>query len=780
MIKRSPFVYFLLFCSLLLTNYSFSQSIPIGDWRTHLPYDKVIDVAVAGDLVFAATEYSMFTYNTMDNSINRFDKVTGLSDVGISKIGYSADQDALLVAYANTNLDLVYSDGTIVNISDIKDKDILGKKTINNITFKDNYAYLSCGFGIVVLDLEREEIHDTYYIGPNGDAIDVLDLTFNSVYFYAATEAGIYYADVNATNLADFNQWHKDLLVPHPDLAYNFIESFNEKIYANYYSGEFDDDTVFMFDGSSWDYFDKENTARHYQLLTTSDDFYLVTRYHVATYDEVGNKKTTIWSIGGESYEPLAIDRGNNEFLWIGSTRRGLIKNWNTFEGEDIKPNGPPTKNVFDLDAAGKQVWVVAGGRQGDWSKLFITDGVFSFIEETWDFHNRRNTEALDTVSDMVNVKIDPTNNSIVYAGTWDHGLLRFDNNELTEIYTDANSSLGRWIGNPKKILVSGIDFDNQNNLWVANTSTADLLSVKKTDGKWRSYNLGGGLSGIDVGELMVDNYNQKWMMKRSDGFIIVFNDNNTIDDPTDDQAKVLSSATGNGAIPGSKVYTFSSDLDGEVWVGSDKGISVFYSPDRIFEAGANFDAQQILVPRNDGSGLADILLETEVVTAIAIDGANRKWIGTERAGVFYLSEDGLEQFAHFTETNSPLLSDNITDIAIKADGEVFIGTAKGIISYRGTATDPDNPDSKIYAFPNPVRENYTGLIAIKGVANNSSVKITDTYGNLVYETRSEGSQAIWDGYNFDGRRAATGVYLVFVTNEEGSEKMVTKILVIR
>jgi hypothetical protein len=268
--------------------------------------------------------------------------------------------------------------------------------------------------------------------------------------------------------------------------------------------------------------------------------------------------------------------------------------------------------------------------------------------------------------------------------------------------------------------------------------------------------------------------------MKRTSGYIIVFNNGNTVDDPTDDQVKVLSAATGNGAIPGSKVYSFATDLDGEVWVGSDKGVCVFYSPDLIFEPGTNFDAQQILVPRNDGSGLADILLETEVVTAIAVDGANRKWIGTNRAGVFYLSADGIEQLAHFTASNSPLLSNNILDIAIDSDGEVFIGTENGIISYKSSSIPPQPTGSPVYAYPNPVRENYTGVIAIKGVPINSTVKITDTYGNLAYQTKSEGAQAIWDGYNFDGKRAATGVYLVFVSNDDGSEKLVTKILVIR
>lgn len=777
-ILRSIAISFLIFfVSVIL----FGQKIGIGEWRTHLPYDKVIDVAITGDVIFAATEYSLFTFNTVDNEINRFDKIKGLSDVGISKIGYNPDQDAILVAYTNTNIDIIHSDGEIINIPDIKDKDILGNKTINNILFKDEYAYLSCGFGIVVLDMAKEEIRDTYYIGPNGNTIDVLCMTYNDTSFFAATEIGVFYGDVNADNLADYNQWNKEKQLPYPNLSYNIIESYGGKLYANYImQDEFDGDTMYVYDGSKWDYFDKTNNDRHFQFFGYDEDMYVVNRYNVVIYDAVGVEKTKIWSINSESYRPLAIDKVEDEFLWIGDESKGLIKNWDTFQGEFIKPNGPATTNVFNIDASGKSVWVAPGGRQSNWAKLYLKDGVFSFLEDTWYVHNSVNTPAFDTMTDMVCAKVDPTNTSIAYMGTWDKGLLKFVNNQLETVYNDKNSTLGRRIADPNQILVSGLDYDDQHNLWVANTSTGDLLSVLKNNGDWQSYNLGGALTGIDIGVLMVDGYNQKWINKRTDGFIIVFNDGNTIDDPTDDKVKVLSSASGNGGIPGSKVYSFETDLDGEVWVGSDKGISVFYSPNQIFESGVNFDAQQILVPRNDGSGLADILLETEVVTAIAVDGANRKWIGTQRAGVFYLSEDGIEQLENFNTSNSPLLSNSISSISIDSDGEVYFGTANGIISYRSSPIPPPTPGSNVYAYPNPVRENYSGLIAIKNVPSNASVKITDFYGNLVYETTSEGAQAVWDGYNFDGRRAATGIYLVFVSNDDGSEKMVTKILIIR
>ncbi len=774
------FTFLLIAFGLSLTQSLSAQEIAIGEWRTHLPYDQIIDVAIAGDLVFAASPYSMFTYNTGDNSLVRFDKVKGLSDVGISKIGYNQSIKSLLVAYTNTNLDIVREDGSIINVSDIKNKDILGKKTINNILFKEELAYLSCGFGIVVLDMEKEEIADTYYIGPNGDAIDVQDMTFNDSSFFAATESGIYYADVDAPHLADFNQWHKDMTLFYPDLTYSLIENFAGKIYANYFNGGWDGDTLFVFNGQNWDYFEKNNNSRHHQLLTNGENLLLVNRYNIKVYDEGGNTQTTIWQIANEGFEPLAVDRGNTDVFWIGDDNRGLIKNWDGYNGEFIKPNGPGTKNVYALDAAGSSVWVAPGGRQSNWSKLYMHDGVFSFVDNTWTTHDKKNEAAFDTVTDMVSVKVDPANPNIAYIGTWQEGIFKFVDNELSLIYNESNSTLERWVSDPRLINISGLDFDNQHNLWVANTGAANILSVMKNDGVWRSFNLGGSLSGTDIGNLMVDAYNQKWIIKRTDGYVIVYNDNNTIDDPTDDHVRVLNAASGNGGIPGSGVRSFASDHDGEVWVGTDKGVAVFYSPDRIFSGEGNFDAQQILVPRNDGSGLADILLETETVTAITIDGANQKWIGTDRAGVFLLSADGLIEKHHFTAENSPLLSNSITGIAIKKNGEVFIGTARGVVSFRGTATPEPQPGDEVYAYPNPVRENYTGPIAIKGLADNSNVKITDSYGNLVYETRSEGGQAIWDGYSFDGRRAATGVYLVFSTTNDGSDKLVTKILVVR
>ncbi len=776
--KRLTSIFFL-FCFLIVSAIH-AQTPAIGHWRTHLPYQKVIDVAIAGDLVYAATPYSLFTYNISDDQLAPFSRVNGLSDVGISKIAYDSKDQILLVAYTDANIDLIDNKGNVFNIPDIYNKAMLGIKTINNIWFDGNLAYLSCSFGIVVVDLSKQEIKDNYYIGSNGSAINVMDFTANDTAFFAATEDGIYYANKSATNLADFHQWHHDLNCPNHDKAFNLVTAFSGKVYANYYSGNYDGDTIYVYNGSSWSRFKSENFERHFQMNADSNTLLVVNRYYVDAFDANGNQVMHLTHPISSGFQPLAVRGDYKSSLWIGTNSLGLLHA--TSKGtayEFYRPNGPGTTNVFDMDASGNNVWVVPGGYQLTWAKSYNHDGVFSFVDGQWKTFNNTNTPAFDTISDWVCVKVDPENPNIAYVGTWQSGILKFENNKLSTIYTPENSSLGPWLSNLNEVNVSGMDFDSQHDLWIANTGANNLLSVLENNGNWKSFFLGSNLSGIDVGKLMVDQNNDVWILKRNNGMLIVYNFNGTPDNPDDDQVKVLSSGTGNGNIPGSKVYSMATDKNGEVWVGTDAGVAVFYNPGNIFTSGSNFDAQQILVPRNDGSGLADILLGSATVTAITVDGANRKWIGTKKSGVFLLSADGLKQIYHFTAANSPLLSDNIIGITIDKEGEVFIGTDKGVISFRGTATEGHSTNTHVYAFPNPVRQNYSGPIAIKGLVTNADVKITDTYGNLVYETKANGGQAIWDGNNLDHQRVTTGVYMVFITNSDGSQTLVTKILVV-
>ena len=761
-----------------------AQQVGIGEWRDMLPYDNTIAVEEVGSRMYCATQYSMFYYDRGDLSIQRISKVNGLSDIGVSHMAYNEDQQTLVVAYTNTNIDLLKG-SVYINIPDIKRKEILGNKTINRVVNNGNFAYLACGFGIVVLDVEKEEVKDTYYIGNEGAPVQVYDIAFDDQYIYAGTEEGIYYADKDDPNLAFFGNWERFENPPEGFSTYNHVHVFNGDLLINYMNPDDETDQLYVRKNGEWMVFDDEPNNRTKSIRTSDDNKLIVSyNYFVKEYSQDLELTLKIFTYGEGGPAPNdALLSSDGEYYWIADRNRGLVKVWgNGFEREFIMPSGAPTAEIYDMSTGGGHLWVVPGGMSSTWNNIFKTAVAYSFIDETWTEYNPFNTDGLDSLRDMVAVKVDPLDPDHVYTGSWWLGVVEFRDGEKAGIYTSDNSSLNSHELQSYPICkVGGIDFDSENNVWFSNSGGEDILSVRRSNGtpEWESFNLGSSTIGIYVRQLLVDSYDQKWMICRVTAsnppnpyYMYVFDEKN----PPGQQVRGLKSGTGSGNLPGNAVFSMAEDLDGEVWIGTDDGIAIFYSPEGVLTGQG--EEREAVRPLVDFDGYVQYLLETETVRAIAVDGNNRKWIGTERAGVFLLSEDGTEQLLHFTEDNSPLLSNTVTDLAINGEtGDVYMATARGLVAYKGTATEPDDENSDVYAYPNPVRPGYTGPIAIKGMVGNASVKITDVNGNLIYETRAEGGQAVWNGYDFDGDRARSGVYLVFISNDDGSETMVTKIL---
>lgn len=752
---------------------SFAQDgVGIGNWRTHLPYQKVIDVEPVGNKIYAATPFELFYYDTQDNSINILNKINGLSDIGISTIAYNESQRKLFVAYTNANVDLVYNDGTIKNMSDIKDKNFVGSKNINNVFFDGDLAYVACGFGIVVFDLKKEEVKDTYYIGNQGDAVNVTDVAFYNGRIYACTDDGVYYAAQNAPNLANYAAWHFDASLIHPHLAYNEMEVFKGKLFLNH-DGGFQADTLFVNDGTRWDYFNKEDATQKFEMRAYNDQFIITTRYNVRVLDQNLNELHNLYSPGG-SIEPLSTARDNSGNYWIGDTRRGLVRTSDGWNNMDVKPNGPASKNVFELKACGDQVWIATGGHAANWGKRYMAEGVARF-DGSWTIFNNATLSDLNGISDYVCIATNPNDPSVTYVGTWGSGVLKFKDNALVDIYNTENSTLQTWAQDPSLINISGLAFDSKGNLWVANTGAGNLLSVMEPNGNWHSFNLGGSLSSIDIGTLLVDHNDYKWITRRN-GEVIVFNDNGTLDNPADDQTVNLNTASGNGKLAGF-VNCLTVDSKGAVWAGTDKGPCLFSDTKKIF-SGSDFDATQVRVPRNDGTDQYDYLFaESNVLSMAAMEGANLIWFGLE-SGVYLMSFDGSPKEIHFFNTaNSPLLDNAVSTMAIDKSGEVFFGTASGVISYRGEYATPEPIVSDVVAYPNPVRMGYHGYVGIKGLVANSLVRITTVDGAFVTQLISEGGQAVWDCTNINGEKVEPGVYLIFVSTKQGTDKFATKIL---
>jgi hypothetical protein len=767
---------FLFFLSVHL----FPQGVAIGEWRDHLPYNSCVSITEGDGIIYCATKYSVFSFDKEDNSLQRLTKINYLSDIGVSRVAYHNGLHMLIVTYTNGNIDLIENQSTVTNISDIKRKPIPGNKTINNVLFIGNNAYLACGFGIVVLDLAKKEVKDTYYIGPGGSQLEVFDLTTDGSLIYAATESGVYDADLSEPYLSNYQYWNKHTEMPQPDQAYNCIIYFNNSLYTNLSDGNYDKDTLYKYDGSTWNYFDLGNYSNRYGMHVCNDKLVIIEEGDVKLFDTTSNLAyETIFTYNPGTVSPRDALLDNDNIVWIADQSMGIVKNWNDgWSSLFFQPNGPGTANVLDIAVEGDQLWVAPGGLTATWANLWKQAEAYSFINEEWFTYNKSNVDsfALDSIEhDVVCVAVNPANPTVAYAGTWSKGLIEFTNQTFSQLYKAGNSTLVA--SSNDQIQIGGIVFDSDNNMWVTNSYVSKALHVKMANGTWQAFNFAGYVNtDYPVSDIVIDQQDQKWIVHNRNMGLLVFNDNNTITNTSDDQIKKLTNSAGNGGLPSSNIFSIAVDLDGEVWVGTDKGIAVFYNPENVF-SGSNFDAQQILV---DQDGFIQPLLESEIVTAIAIDGANRKWIGTQRAGVFLMSADGTTQELHFTEDNSPLFTNTINSIAINQNtGEVFFGTDKGIISYKGTATAGVEEDTSVVVYPNPVPENYSGYIGIKGLAANSDVKITDISGTLIYKTIAEGGQAIWNGYNFQGEKARTGVYLVFCSNEDGSQTVVAKIMII-
>ncbi len=762
-----------------------SAQTAIGQWRDHFPYNKAVAVATTeSSVAYCATKAAIFRFDPATNEIDRYTKANALSDVNINTMAWNSALQALVVGYENGNLD-VLRNGKGSNLSDIRRSSIIGDKGIYNILFDGTTAYLSCGFGIVVVDLAVLEVRETWLIGPGGSQLQVNGLTFHNDSLFAATDAGLYAAWRNEPNLAAFTNWTKRTDIPQPNGKYSAVVSFAGKLLANQRTNIDEGDTLFIYDGS-WQRFSSLFGWRNLNYNVSADGQFVVVphKYNVQVYNTSMVEVNSYGAYSPNGAFPAQAVRTPAGFSWIADTQIGLVRSDNY---QIITPDGPTNVNAYRMNAAAGALYVATGAVAGNWSNQFLKDGVHSYVNGDW-YTTDKSNDALyntgvnafgGTVNDIMAVAVDPEDPDHVFVGTWDDGLMELRGRHVEGYYYADNSTLGyETSSGTTKVNVAGLDFDKDGNLWISNANADAPISVRTASGSWRAYDPGSVLNNNNlVSDILAADNGLKWLLRPRSNGMVVFNDGGTITDPADDQYKVLTTYEGQGKLPSLDVFSLAEDADNEVWIGTGKGVAVFYNPDAVF-SGDNFDCQQILIEQD---GNVQILLETEAVSAIAVDGANRKWLGTQSSGAYLVSPDGTEQVLHFTMGNSPLPSNNVLSIAIDGvTGEVYLGTDQGIISYRGDAIEGAKDSDCATVFPNPVRETYSGPVAITGLVADSDVRITDVAGNLVYRARSLGGQAIWPATNMSGERVSTGVYLIFASDDTGEFKCNTKVMVVR
>lgn len=739
---------------------------PVGEWRDHLNSQQTTQV-VKGDKLYCAAGSHVF-YLTDKNETGRFSKTSGLNDVGIQCIGWNTHTAQLVIAYANSNLDIV-KDGIVNNVSDIKRSLITGNKKIYSIYCKDGLAYLSSGLGIIVADLQKFEIKDTWIIGNNGAQVKINAFASDAGFFYAATEDGLKFIPENTNNPANYRNWQTTGTTNGlgSGAIHNILISNNKVITQK-------NDSLFVLNGTNWQLL---YTDSNWPITnTTASDNKLL----LCQRTNSGNARVIVLNTSGQiekiisqpnvisSPQSAIIDNGS---VWIADQFGGLSK----FDTgvERFIPNGPPGTADGEMIISNRKLYAAAGSVNVAWNYQYNRNGIYQFEQDLWSHKNYYNQPLLDSVLDFISLAIDPVDESI-WAGSYGGGLVNFHETKPLIIYKKNNSTLQETIGDPGSFRVSGLAFDQNRNLWISNYGAPQNLQVRKSDGNWKAFSIPFPHLENAVGQILVDDDNQLWIQSPKDNGLFCFNYGQGTDNTSDDQWKFYRVGSGNGNLPSNNVLSIAKDKNGFIWVGTDKGIGIIHCTGNVFR-GSGCDA---VLPIVQFDRFAGLLFKDEAVQCMAVDGANRKWIGTKN-GLWLISPDGDKIIYRFTEENSPLLNNDVKKLAIDPlTGELFIATLSGICSFRSTSTEGNNNNSQVLIFPNPVPPGYNGTIAIRGLVNNALVKIVEMNGRLVYQTRALGGQAIWNGRNYRGEKIASGIYLVIVRDDTGTEKMVTKIVI--
>lgn len=771
-----------IFFFILISLNSQAQNHVIGNWTEFLPYNRGEKVADAGSKVYCSTDDGLFAYVKEDASLERFSKLNGLNDFSISSIAYSKEYHVLVITYTDANIDLLYDDHSVFNLPFIKNKNITGNKNINGIFLRGKLAYISCGFGIVVVDVLKQEVNDTYIIGPNGTNRNVYDVADDGINLYAATDSGVFIASLNSSNLADFNNWSITLADLNNNGDFNQVEFFNGKIYVNYAKPDATNtsvDELWMFDGLTWSKvvnISLPQQPKRYDIKTIDNELIVTNELSVSIFDaQLALTHYYDQTVYNDPHMRDALKESNGT-LWIADHTKGLVKIENNNTATLIFPKGPYSIYTADLVIDKGKLWVAHGPRSYSWSPQdYPLDGFSLYSNGSWQSWNNANTPSLGANNFFSNMSIAivPGQSEHIRVGSVTSGMLDFNNNSVTAYYNANNSTLIPAVNNETQTKVHGMVHDESGNLWVVNSGVQNMIHVLKSDNTWKNFSMQGVIDGNPfAGYIIIDQQNNKWVNlfggsgAKNTG-LIVFNESGTIDNTSDDQKKFIPMSVS------STPRCMAMDLDGQIWVGTDEGPQIIYSPGSAFDG--DVTPQKILIKQDN---TYQYLLELETITAIAVDGANRKWIGTLNSGIYLLSADGQNEIHHFTFENSPIFSNNIACIGIdQQSGEVFIGTDKGLISYRSDAIKGGDVCDDVTVYPNPVRPGYNGPIAIKGLMNNARIKITDISGNVVYESIALGGQAIWNGRNLKGEQASSGVYLVFASDNAGDNACISKLL---
>lgn len=701
----------------------------IGQWRGHFDNHSVQNV-IKGDAIYAATPYQIAKLDSKGNVLNWIDKTTGLHDINIKNISWNNTLNAIIIVYANSNIDIVQGE-QVYNVNAIQLTTIYADKKINTIYQQQNIALLATNFGIVSLDINKHEIKETWLPGTNQQPVITYAVTVAHDSIFAATENGIWAAPYKNNQLTP-NAWGPLNLYNHLNIK-NLIQK-NNLVYA------YNANSIFQLPNPTP--IVQLSNAILQNIDTSVSNCILNVQYPAQKGAILKlNKDNSLTSIVDSVFlkKPMQTWIENNT-IWIADSSAGLGYQSNAFQwiylgGTNAAIHGNMSINESNLIAP-----------FGD------TPGYAAF-----------NTDGWKNFSKIGNVNLPKINASVIV--NTDHSYWFSTANELLQV-SNEHQQLSSIQPTTFNGAFKDIHEDQNNRIWALQNQ---LGLVRQLNNTWATIPVPSSLNNNGLSTFILNNQQQAWIIAPSNQGIYIYQSKEIFGN---ESWKQLTTHPANGNLPSNQVTSIASDLSGSIWVGTDNGIGIFNCGD-ISSSPCN-----AYLPIVNNNGFNGYLFQKEIVHTIAVDGANQKWIGTNN-GVWLLSNDGLTILEHFNQSNSPLTADTVLQIIVDpSSGEVFMNTSNQMVSYRGKATQGATTQQQIQIFPNPVPPNYNGYVAFRGLVDNAIVKITDLTGKLLYQTTALGGQAVWNIKTSEGQKVATGMYLVFVRDLSGNEAGVGKIII--
>lgn len=740
-----------------------AQTISSKKWADLFSYNNVIAMKEDNGKIVAAAENGIFYYTISSGEITKLSKANGLHEVKISAFDYNPQNKIALIGYQNGSLDVISPDG-ITYVVDIPiATGYNGSKRINHISITGDLAVISVGYGVSIFDLRKKEFKDSAFFLSGGvyEASNEATIFGNKV--FSVTNTGLKSHEMNTT-FPVFTTWTTEMAGSFRHIDSEGILSFSSATTGYLYNN-----------GASVPLSQTFTNVK--DVVVNSNNIVVTDLNRVYTFNNNGNFNNTV-SFGEECNTATTV--GSSVY---GGTVLSGIKNESN---NSFKPDGPYFNYAYKMSLYGEnQLLVSTGGRENRFNTALNNPknpGFYYFNGMEWIYPsyfigNTTGFNVLDVVSDPASPDdVFFTN----YTTAEGRGVYKMKYNAASKDFTfTKNYNLGTTNLYARRAV--GLAFDDANNLFVSIAFSSDGPDV-------------GQLTAIGAYDRATDDFLIKntttlgaaqkplfyegllWIPIPRLSALVAYDAKKTVN-TSDDTAYILNQANGFDPNSGGNI-SVALDKSGDAWVGGDLGLRVLQNAVSEVKTPASATVEPIIIEQN---GLGEELFRDSQILQIEVDAGDHKWVSVDGGGVYYLSSDGQQTIKHFTKENSPLPTNSITDIKVdKKTGKVYFVSYDGIVTYQGDVADVTSGFGNVLVYPNPVvYSNFKGKVTIKGLAEVTNIRIADAAGNVVHSAVARGGYYEWDLNNQRGKRVASGIYFVLMTNEDGSDKATAKIAVV-